>query len=67
MNPAGFAGRRFQVGLVLAVQYSFSTDWEESVEGKSLWSFGPPSLLSLKDGWRLAWESRAVSSGSLTS
>ena len=55
------------MGLVLAVQYSFSTDWEKSVEGKSLWSFGPPSLLSLKDGWRLAWESRAVSSGSLTS
>ena len=50
MNPGGFASRRFPVGLALAVQGSFSTDWEKSVEGKSLQSFGPPFTPWLEAG-----------------
>ena len=38
------------MGLALAVQGSFSTDWEKSVEGKSLQSFGPPFTPWLEAG-----------------
>lgn len=39
------------MGLALAVQGSFSaSDWEKSVEGKSLQSFGPPFTPWLEAG-----------------